>query len=110
MTPQQYVQALNDLQKPLVVQQKRVAAVAKQHGVGSYQYKQEFEKEAKMIVNLYPKEMALLWEFRTACYKEKVKQVGKDAVIAEIIKEGKACIDEYKDGWRSVYQQIKSLP
>lgn len=109
MTPQQYIQALHDLQKPLVVQQKVVAAMAKQYGVTSYQYKQESEKEAKIIVTLYPQEMALLWEFRTACYKEKVKHVGKDAVLAEIIKEGKACIPEYKDGWRNVYQQIKSL-
>ncbi len=109
MTPQQYVQALHDIQKPLVVQQKVVAAVAKQYGVTSYQYKQEFEKEAKIIVTLYPQEMALLWEFRTACYVEKAKQKGKDAVLTEIIKEGKACIDEYKDGWRSVYQQIKNL-
>jgi hypothetical protein len=110
MTPQQYVKALYDLQKPLVVQQKVVAAVAKQYGVTSYQYRQESEKEAKIIVTLYPQEMALLWEFRTACYIENAKQRGKDAVLAEIIKEGKACIDEYKDGWRSVYQQIKSLP
>lgn len=109
MTAQQYIQALHELQKPLVVQQKVVAAVAKQHGVTSYQYKQEFEKEAKMIVNLYPQEMALLWEFRTACYAEKAKQKGKDVVLAEIIKEGKACLPEYKDGWRNVYQQIKSL-
>lgn len=110
MTAQQYVQALHDLQKPLVVQQKVVAAVAKQYGVTSYQYKQESEKEAKIIVTLYPQEMALLWEFRTACYIEKAKQKGKESVLAEIIKEGKACIPEYKDGCRSVYQQIKSLP
>lgn len=109
MNAQQYVKALHELQKPLVAQQKRVEAVAKQHGVGSYQYKQEFEKEAKMIVNLYPKEMALLWEFRTSCYIEKSRKIGKDAVIAEIIKEGKQCLPEYKDGWRNVYKSIQSL-
>jgi hypothetical protein len=109
MTPQQYIQALHDLQKPLVVQQKVVAAVAKQYGITSYQYRQEFEKEAKIIVTLYPQEMALLWEFRTACYVEKAKQKGKDAVLLEIIKEGKACVPEYKDGWRNVYKSIQSL-
>lgn len=109
MTAQQYVKALHDLQKPLVVQQKVVAAVAARHGVTSYQYRQESEKEAKMIVNLYPQEMALLWEFRTACYAEKVKQKGKESVLAEIIKEGKVCLPEYKDGWRNVYKSISSL-
>lgn len=109
MTPQQYIQALHDLQKPLVVQQKVVAAVAKQHGLRSYQYKQESAKEAKMIITLYPQEMALLWEFRTSCYIEKVKQIGKESVLAEIIKEGKACIPEYKDGWRNVYKSILSI-
>ena len=62
-----------------------------------------------MIVNLYPQEMALLWEFRTACYVEKVKKNGKESVIAEIIKEGKACLPEYKDGWRNVYKSISAL-
>jgi len=53
MTAQQYIQALHELQKPLVVQQRVVATVAKQHGVTSYQYRQEFEKEAKMIGQIY---------------------------------------------------------
>jgi hypothetical protein len=110
MTPQQYIQALNDLQKPLVVQQKRVEAVGKKCGCGSWQYKQEFAKECQIINALYPYEMKLLFEFMTSCYREKIKKKGKESVLAEIIKEGKACIPEYKDGWRSVYQQIKSLP
>jgi hypothetical protein len=109
MTAQQYVQALHALQKPLVVQQKVVAAVAKQHGLGSYQYRQESSKEARIIETLYPKEMALLWAFRVSLYKEKVNQVGKESVLAEIIKEGKQCEPDFKDGWRSVYQQIKAV-
>lgn len=109
MNAKQYVQALHELQKPLVVQQKVVAAVAKQYGVTSYQYKQESEKESKMIVNLYPQEMALLWEFRTTCYIEKANKIGKDAVLSEIIKEGKACLPEYKDGWRNVYKSILAI-
>lgn len=109
MTPQQYFDALQQVQKPLVAQQKIVAAIAKHHGVNSWQYRQEFEKEAKIIQTIYPKEMALLWEFRAACYVEKIKQVGKESVIAEIIREGKACLPEYKDGWRSVYLKINAL-
>jgi hypothetical protein len=109
MTAKEYVQDLHDLQKPLVVQQKVVAAVAKQHGLGSYQYRQEFAKEARIIETLYPKEMALLWQFRVSLYKEKVNQIGKELVLAEIIKEGKQCEPAFKDGWRSVYQQIKAV-
>lgn len=109
MTPQQYFDALQQVQKPLVVQQKVVAAVAKQHGLGSYQYRQESSKEARIIETIYPKEMDLLWAFRASLYKEKVNQIGKESVIAEIIKEGKQCDPEFKDGWRSVYQQIKAV-
>ena len=109
MTTQQYFDALQQVQKPLVAQQKIVAAIAAHHGVKSVQYRKEFEKECKIIQTIYPKEMDLLWQFRTACYMEKVKQKGKESVLAEIIKEGKACIPEYKDGWRNVYLKIKSV-
>lgn len=109
MTPQQYFDALQQLQKPLVAQQKIVAAIAAHHGVKSAQYRKEFEKECKIIQNIYPKEMDLLWQFRTTCYIEKAKKIGKDAVLAEIIKEGKDCLPEYKDGWRNVYKSILAI-
>lgn len=109
MTAQQYFDALKELQKPLVAQQKIVAAIAAHHGVRSVQYRKEFEKECKIIQNIYPKEMDLLWQFRTTCYIEKAKKIGKDAVIAEIIKEGRACLPEYKDGWRNIYKSILAI-
>ncbi len=109
MTAQQYVQALHELQKPLVAQQKRVEAVGKKCGCGSWQYQQEFAKECQIINALYPYEIKLLFEFMTSCYKEKVTRIGKDAVLTEIIKEGKQCSPDHKDGWRNVYKSISSL-
>lgn len=109
MTPQQYFDALQEVQKPLVAQQKIVSAVAKHHGVKSWQYRQEFEKECKIIQTIYPKEMAILWQFRTTCYVEKVNKVGKEQVLAEIIREGKQCEQEFKDAWRNVYKIINQL-
>lgn len=109
MTKEQYFQALYEVQAPLRAQQLVVAAVAKKHGLGSYQYNQESKRKAQVITNIYPKEMKLLWEFRTSCYIELVKTKGKEAVLKQIINEGKQCEDQYKDAWRTVYKTINSL-
>lgn len=109
MTKEQYFQALHEVQAPLRVQQSVVAAIAKKHGLGSYQYSQESKREAQIITNLYEKEMKLLWAFRTSCYVDLVKKQGKESVLNQIIKEGKQCEDQYKNDWRAVYKTINSL-
>lgn len=109
MTKEQYFKALYEVQAPLRAQQLVVEEVGKKHGLGSYQYKQESKREAQVITNIYPKEMELLWKFRTSCYIELVKKQGKEAVLKQIINEGKQCEDQYKDAWRTVYKTINSL-
>ena len=109
MTKEQYFQALYEVQAPLRAQQLVVAAVGKKHGLGSYQYNQESKREAQIITNIYPKEMKLLWEFRTSCYIELAKKQGKEATLKQIINEGKQCEEQYKNDWRTVYKIIKSL-
>lgn len=109
MTAKEYVAALYEVQAPLRAQQLVVAAVGKKHGLGSYQYNQESKREAQIITNIYPKEMKLLWEFRTSCYIELVEKQGKEATLKQIINEGKQCEEQYKNDWRAVYKTINSL-
>ncbi len=109
MTKEQYFKALYEVQTPLRTQQSVVAAVAKKHGLGSYQYSQESKREAQIITNLYEKEMKLLWEFRTSCYVELVKKQGKESVLKQIINEGKQCEAQYKNDWRTIYKTINAL-
>lgn len=109
MTKEQYFQALYEVQAPLRAQQLVVSAVAKKHGLGSYQYEQESKREAQVMTNIYPKEMELLWKFRTSCYIELVKKQGKEATLKQIINEGTQCEEQYKNDWRAVYKTINSL-
>lgn len=108
MTPKEWFAKVTEIQKPLRNQEKIVFKVAAAHGTNSWQYRQEFAKECKIVQANYVKEVALYWQMMSNLYIDLITVQGKKATLEQVIIKGKGATLEDKPGWRTVYKSIES--